>query len=317
MIATPERRRIYLFVGLSYGASILLAVAAYLTGGLYLDFPFSMRPTAFLMMSLLMFMPAVANVVTRLITREGWTNTLLRPKLRHGWPCYLAALILPALATIVGALLYYLLLPDRFDPTMAYARGIGLKPQVGFTDPWTFILTQTPITMLLTIPTLPLFFGEEFGWRAYLLPKLMPLGGRKAVLIVGVIHAVWHWPFFLMGYNYGLGYPGAPLWGMLLYVPWVCALSVLMGWVTLRSRSMWPAALAHGMINNGVTWPLLYSFGAVTMLIGPQPTGIIGALGYLVIGLVIWLSARALRPMEGPSPAAPKAVQVAAPGAAD
>ena len=71
------------------------------------------------------------------------------------------------------------------------------------------------------------------------------------------------------------------------------------------------------MINNGINWALLYSFGDVTTLIGPRATGLIGGLGYLAIGLVIWLSARALRPMEGPSPAAPKPVQVAAPGAAD
>jgi uncharacterized protein len=30
-------------------------------------------------------------------------------------------------------------------------------------------------------------FGEEFGWRANLLEKFMPLGGRKALLIMGVI----------------------------------------------------------------------------------------------------------------------------------
>jgi len=33
-----------------------------------------------------MFAPAVANVATRLITREGWSNTFLRPDLRRVWP---------------------------------------------------------------------------------------------------------------------------------------------------------------------------------------------------------------------------------------
>jgi membrane protease YdiL (CAAX protease family) len=32
-------------------------------------------------------------------------------------------------------------------------------------------------------------FGEEFGWRGYLLPKLMPLGRWKAYVLVGIIWA--------------------------------------------------------------------------------------------------------------------------------
>ena len=73
-------------------------------------------------------------------------------------------------------------------------------------NPWTIILSQTVMAMVLApllngIPT----FGEEFGWRAYLQWKLMPLGGRKAVLLTGVIWGVWHWPVIAMGHNYGLG----------------------------------------------------------------------------------------------------------------
>lgn len=37
-------------------------------------------------------------------------------------------------------------------------------------------------------------FGEELGWRGYLLPSLLPIGRRKALLLHGVIWGVWHWP---------------------------------------------------------------------------------------------------------------------------
>ena len=300
MITTIDRKRIYIFVAIAYGISIALAVVVFLNGGIYISYPLVMRPLAYLLMSVFMFAPAVAHIATRLITREGWSLTLLRPNFRRGWPFYLAAWFLPALATIVGATIYYLLLPSRFDASMAFAREAGLVPAAGFTDPWTFLITQTPLTLLLTIPTIPLMLGEEFGWRAYLLPKLMPLGARKAVLLIGVIHGAWHWPFFLMGYNYGFGYWGAPVVGALLYLVFVCFLSTFLAWVTLRSGSFWPAALAHGVINNSVNWTLLYSRGAVDPLLGPQPMGIIAMLGYAVLALLLFFSRSAL---TGPAPA--------------
>ena len=104
MNATIDRRRIYIFVAITYGFSIVLALVIYLNGGIFLKYPFTLMPLALALMSLLMLAPAIANVATRLITREGWSNMLLRPNFRRGWPLYLAALFLPALATIVALL---------------------------------------------------------------------------------------------------------------------------------------------------------------------------------------------------------------------
>ena len=41
--------------------------------------------------------------------------------------------------------------------------------------------------------------GEEIGWRGYLLPRLSGRVGLPAAsLIVGVIWACWHLPFFFI-----------------------------------------------------------------------------------------------------------------------
>ena len=190
-----------------------------------------------------MFTPALANIGTRLITREGWSNLLLWPNFRRGWPFYLAGLFLPALATVVGGAIYYVLFPAQSDPTMTYARqNLGLTPKGSVADVWTFLLIMAPAFSVLSVLNLPLPFGEEFGWRAYLLPKLMPLGGRKAALLIAVIWAVWHWPFIFMGYEYGFGYWGAPVAGPLLWIVICIFLSTLLTWVTLRSGSVWHSA---------------------------------------------------------------------------
>jgi membrane protease YdiL (CAAX protease family) len=299
MISTIDRKRIFIFVAISYGISIALALVLFLNGGLFSSFP-TLTLLATILMSALMLAPAAANIATRLITREGWSKTLLRPNFRRGWPFYLAAWFLPLLATIVGGAIYYLLFPSRFDPSMTYAREVGLVPTEG--DPWTFVITLGVYIIPLSLLTIPLMFGEEFGWRAYLLQKLMPLGPRKAVLLVGVIHAIWHWPFVFMGYEYGFDYWGAPVVGPLLWVVIACFLSVFLAWVTMRSGSIWPASLGHSVVNNS-PWLMTYFIsGEPNRLIGPLPVGIIGSLGYAALALSIFLSTRALTPATGPQP---------------
>jgi membrane protease YdiL (CAAX protease family) len=307
-----DRKRIFVFVAIAYGISIALAVVVYLNGGLGLsgDNPFVVAPQAVVLLQVLMFAPLVANIATRLITREGWSNTLLRPNLRWGWRFYLAAWFLPVLATIVGGAIYYLLFPSRFDLSMTWAREMGLIAIGKDLDPGTFFIVQVAIALALAATIgLLLSFGEEFGWRAYLLPKLMPLGGRKAVLLVGVIHGVWHWPFIFMGYEYGFGYWGAPVVGPLLFVVFVVYLSAFLAWVTLHTSSVWPAALGHAAINASVILMVYFVRGDLDRLIGPLPVGIVGWLGYAVLALLIFFSPRALAPAAGPRPVEPKAVQ--------
>jgi membrane protease YdiL (CAAX protease family) len=157
-----------------------------------------------------------------------------------------------------------------------------------------------------------LMLGEEFGWRAYLLPKLMPLGPRKAILLVGAIWAAFHWPAVFMGYNYGFGYWGAPVAGPLLSMLALGFSSAFYAWVTLRTGSVWPAAIGHG-VNNGVS-PLMAFFhlGEVDRLIGPGTWGIVGCLGYALLALVIFLSPRALAPVDTALSKNTAAVEVAA-----
>jgi CAAX protease family protein len=140
--------------------------------------------------------------------------------------------------------------------------------------------------------------GEEFGWRAYLLQKLMDRfhSARKAALLVGVIWSVWHWPLFFLGASAGYPYPN-----LLLYLVTTCSFSVLLSWVTLRSGSVWPASLGHGAINATATLPGYLLQGPASPLLGPGIPGLIGGLGYLVLALVLLFSRRALVEKEAGS----------------
>lgn len=299
MISTIDRKRIFVFIAITYSITIALAVVIFFNGGLCINCPFELTPLATILLAANMFAPAVANIATRLITREGWSKTFLRPNLRRGWPFYLAAWLLPLMATIVGGAIYYLLFPGRFDPSMQWAQETGVIAAT--TDPWMVVMGRQVLDSLLYTPiAMFLMLGEEFGWRAYLLPKLMPLGPRKAVVLVGVIWAVFHWPAILMGFEYGVGYWGAPVVGLLLFVLIGIFASAVFAWVTLRSGSVWPACIAH-VSNNGASLLMAILFmGEWDPLIGPSTSGIVGMLGYAVLALLILFSPRAL---DQPAPA--------------
>ncbi len=90
--------------------------------------------------------------------------------------------------------------------------------------------------------------GEELGWRAVLQPSLERRFGRfKGTCVVGLIWAYWHLPANLAGYND----PVHPVLTALVFFPLgVVAMSFGFAWLFRKSRSVWPAALAHGANNT-------------------------------------------------------------------
>jgi membrane protease YdiL (CAAX protease family) len=123
-------------------------------------------------------------------------------------------------------------------------------------------------------------FGEEFGWRGYLLPKLMPLGKLKAYTIVGVIWGLWHAPLILVGFNY----PGYPILGIMWMAGLTTALSIYMNELTLRNHSSILAGWIHGAFNGQAygIWRIL--FPNVNPLLSGF-TGLLGIAVWLVVGL--------------------------------
>ncbi len=304
-----DTRRIFIYLGLSFGIAWLIGLIVYLTGGM-VDSP-RIIPGAGITLALLliasgyMFAPAIAHMLTRLITNEGWSGAGLAPRLRRGWPYWLAAWFVPALLTILGMAVYFLAFPRSFDSSLTTVRQmLAASGQVDL-NPWAAVAAQVLQAVLIAPVINGLFtFGEEFGWRGYLQPKLAPLGGQQTMLLMGVIWGVWHWPVIAMGHNYGFGYPGAPWTGMLAMVWFTFVTGTFLGWATWRAGSVWPAVIGHAAINGIAGLGLNFLQGQPNLLIGPMPTGLLASLGWTVVAFWIFMSDRALRPAEGePGPA--------------
>lgn len=304
-----DRKRIFIFVAIAFGIPVTTVFVTSLTGGMNSAF-IPQTDLAGVLMLTIAFAPAIANIITRLITREGWSNTWLRPNLRRGWPFYLAACVLPLMGILLGGAIYFLLFPGKFDLSTSFAREAG---KISATDSLVTIMGREFSEGFFTMQFLTfVIFGEEFGWRAYLLPKLMPLGSRKAILLVGAIWGMWHWPMIFMGFSYGSGYLGAPVTGMLLFALIIISPSVIFSWLAMRTGSVWPVCIAHAEHNAFFSLMILFLTGKPDVLIGPAPEGIVGCLGYVLLALPIFFSLRALAPASVALPENPAAVEKAA-----
>ena len=107
-------------------------------------------------------------------------------------------------------------------------------------------VSATAVFVLLSI----FGFGEELGWRGFLVPELAKLTSfRNVALISGAIWAVWHWPLILFAAE-TTDFDKTPVWFMLpVFSVTIIAAGLVMAWLTLRSGSLWPAVILHGAQN--------------------------------------------------------------------
>ncbi len=116
------------------------------------------------------------------------------------------------------------------------------------------------VTLFIT----PLFnllpsLGEEIGWRGFLLSALEPLGKIRAVVISGMIWALWHTPMILI---LGFGY-GAQAWpGALVHFVMVTSLGIWFGYYWFLTRSTVLAGFMHATFNANAygVWALLFVY---------------------------------------------------------
>lgn len=238
-----------------------------------------------------MFCPAIGVFLTRLVTREGFKNTWLKPNLKKNIRYYLLAWFGPGILTFAGAGLYFLLVPGSFDPSCGYMRltmeaaGVPYEAQA---VPMNLLLLIQTVQALFLAPILNFVtcFGEEWGWRGYLLPKLKNLLPTVPTLLVtGIIWGLWHAPLTIIGHNYGLGYWGFPFTGVAMMCVFCSALGVFLSCITLKTNSCIPAILAHGAVNGICAIGMYFTADGGNPFIGPAPTGIIGLIPFILVAI--------------------------------
>ena len=292
MEKSAARKRLLIYLGLvftlTYLYEFLVVIPAVTKPGAS-----GMWPT--LLTGTVMLVPALSVLLTRLITREGFKDAWIKPHLNRRWRYYVAAWLAPPIFTVIGCALYFLLFPQNYDGELSYFSSI--LAQSGQTLEgsmlWVMILASLAQSIVLA-PVLNIItcFGEEWGWRGYMMPKFLESGVKiiPSLLVGGVLWGLWHAPLtWGIGHNYGMGYAGYPWTGILAMCGMCLALGTFFTFLSLRARSCLPAVLAHGAFNGIAPLGIYLTTGEYNPFIGPMPTGIIGGLALLITAVALAL----------------------------
>ncbi|WP_135365143.1 CPBP family intramembrane glutamic endopeptidase [Halosimplex halophilum] len=311
-----QRRRVAVFLGVTFAVSWATAAVIYGLGGVGAGPTLALGIPLWLVLLAGPYMwgPAIGHVAARWLTDEGFDRGEMHLRVRTRSRPWLVGWVGPLVLILAGAGLYFLVYPDLFGGTAAVADLLAtVEAETGQEiplSPTAFLAVQF-VQALVAAPLLNSVatFGEEFGWRAYLLPKLAPLGWRRALVTHGVVWGVWHWPVIAMGYNYGLAYTGAPWLGLAAMTVATVGLGVFLGWVTLRSGSVFPAVVGHAMINGSAGLATLFATAVPNPVFGPTPVGLVGVVPWLAVAAVLFVRTDWLYPDErGQAESGPESV---------
>ena len=228
--------------------------------------------------ALAMLIPLAAVAVTRLIAKEPMFRNLgISFKVNRWW--FAGWLLIPILAlAIMGA---SALMPGESWSPDNETVAAAMKQIPGNMGTWGFI-GITLISGLLAGMTINAVFafGEEIGWRGYLVKLFEGQSFIRTSIITGGIWGLWHAPIILNGHNY----PQHPVAGVFMMTIMCIMLTPVLLYFRKKSGSVIVPAVMHGTFNGVVGLSNIFILPANDLLIGgPGLAGILVLFGTDII----------------------------------
>lgn len=246
-----------------------------------------------IMGAIYMFVPTLSVIIVKkLIYKEKLRSNLQISFNINKW-FFAAWLIMPIVA--FGTLGISLLFPGvTYNPEMTGLAerfaSISSPEQV---EQMKVQIAALPISPIWIILIMGLFagitinglaaFGEELGWRGFLLYQFRKMSFAKASVLIGTIWGIWHAPLILMGHNY----PNHPYSGVLMMVLLCIILTPILMYFTIKAKSVIAAAILHGTMNATVTISILPVSGGNDLLVGM--TGLAGMIAMVLVIVCIYI----------------------------
>ena len=93
------------------------------------------------------------------------------------------------------------------------------------------------------------FIGEEYGWRAYLAPRLKEIYGlKKSILMTGFIWGIWHLPLNLFYYSDGV--LTSQIYSILVQLVFCIFIGIFLTYSYNKTKSIWAPVMIHYLNNN-------------------------------------------------------------------
>src|SRR5919112_3665070 len=226
----------------------------------------------------LMWSPALASVIARLVLREGFSDVSFRFGGLRTLPWYALGLGVPL---AVGMLAY----------GSAWLTGlVGFEGGAG-----AFLVGLVSAATWITILGFIFTAGEEIGWRGYMLTRLIDAGVSRLVLVSGLIWALWHLPLILSGI-YAAG-PN-PALSAVLFVGAVTSISFVLARMRLQTGSIWPVIFAHSAWNSIIQGPFDGAMKGPNAALWTGESGIFTVIVLVVVAVLVsggtWTYVRSL-----------------------
>ena len=244
-------------------------------------------PTGFMIFSAVyMFFPLITALVMQAIDKEKFNHTgLVNFKVSWVWvvawllPLVMSLVCIPVNSLMPGVELQYnaeQLINQYHVPEDQQEM---VREQMGQMPAYLMIII-TLVSGLIAGVTINAIcaFGEEYGWRNYLVNALREVKFWPAALFIGIVWGLWHFPLILMGHNY----PNEPQWGVLLMVVMCILLGIIELYFVLKSKSMVVAAIMHGTFNALAGMVIYFTLGGNDFL-----NGMPGLSGFITMALAI------------------------------
>lgn len=287
-----ENKRLLIFLGLCFGVSWLTEIFGVIP--MYRSGDLENVKEAAELISQIALAPALAALVARLFTREGLVKSGFQFNFSEKRFLFLFGWFGMTILTFIGAVIYFLIFRDNFDPNMInFVESYSTSAEAAGTQISSVeIIAGVKADLLVKFFTAAVLdiinaFGEEWGFRAYLLPKLFrKIGTIPAMLVSGFASGLWYAPLVAIGYYYGEGNVGFPVVNILAMCLFGTVTGVIYSFLTLRTGSIFPAVFAHSAMNVMMSQAAQFTFDGGNYFIGPAPTGILSGFPFILVAVI-------------------------------
>ena len=235
--------------------------------------------------SLYMLLPLMIAVVIQKVDKDKLASTgLLRFKIKASW---LVAWMLPVVMVLLTLVVNALVPGCEFNTDMS---AMVLADSVTeeqremlalFMNPAVVIMITIVSGLLAGVTINAVFaFGEEYGWRNYLVDVLREQKFVCASILIGIVWGLWHFPLILLGHNY----PQHSVAGVFMMVVFCVLASFIETYIVIKTKSVFPAAIFHGTINAVAGLNVILIKGGNDLL-----NGMTGLSGFIVMAIVIMI----------------------------